>query len=90
MADMKLEMAVNGYDDCYDNSWHIIPPDYVGVEDDYRYAWVIPFVVNFDFPSFFSPKRIRFITKRINFLEPRQVIALDTDGITFYNSKNRT
>lgn len=33
-------MAVNGYEDCsaYDNSWHIIPPDYVGMEDDYRYS----------------------------------------------------
>ncbi|XP_066600704.1 homeobox protein Nkx-2.2-like isoform X2 [Prorops nasuta] len=25
-----------GYDDCYDASWHLIPPDYVSNEDDYR------------------------------------------------------
>lgn len=24
------------YDDCYDSSWHLIPPDYVCNEDDYR------------------------------------------------------
>lgn len=24
----------NGYDDCYDASWHLFPPDYV--EDEYR------------------------------------------------------
>lgn len=25
-----------GYDDCYDASWHLIPPDYVSNEEDYR------------------------------------------------------
>lgn len=25
-----------GYDDCYDASWHLIPPDYVTNDDDYR------------------------------------------------------
>ncbi|XP_008560431.1 homeobox protein Nkx-2.5-like isoform X2 [Microplitis demolitor] len=25
------------YDDCYDSSWHLIPPDYVCNEDDYRF-----------------------------------------------------
>ncbi|XP_022914505.1 homeobox protein Nkx-2.2-like isoform X2 [Onthophagus taurus] len=28
----------NGYEECYDNSWHIIPPDYVNLEDDYRFS----------------------------------------------------
>ncbi|KAF5302311.1 hypothetical protein FQA39_LY10350 [Lamprigera yunnana] len=31
-------MAINGYDDCYDHNWHIIPPDYVGMDEEYRYA----------------------------------------------------
>lgn len=31
-------MAVNGYDECYEQTWHIIPPDYVGLDDDYRYG----------------------------------------------------
>ncbi|XP_012281152.1 homeobox protein Nkx-2.2a [Orussus abietinus] len=26
----------SGYDDCYDASWHLIPPDYVSNEEDYR------------------------------------------------------
>lgn len=26
------------YEDCYDNTWHIIPPDYNPMEDDYRFA----------------------------------------------------
>ncbi|GLV35803.1 ventral nervous system defective [Carabus blaptoides fortunei] len=26
------------YDEYYDNSWHLIPPDYVAVEEDYRYS----------------------------------------------------
>ncbi|KAF7991383.1 hypothetical protein HCN44_002945 [Aphidius gifuensis] len=25
-----------GYDDCYDSSWHLIPPDYISHDDDYR------------------------------------------------------
>ncbi|XP_011256741.1 homeobox protein Nkx-2.2a isoform X2 [Camponotus floridanus] len=25
-----------GYDDCYDASWHLIPPDYISNEEDYR------------------------------------------------------
>lgn len=24
------------FDDCYDSSWHLIPPDYVSNEEDYR------------------------------------------------------
>ncbi|KAI4463641.1 homeobox protein nkx [Holotrichia oblita] len=31
-------MAANSYEDCYDNSWHIIPPDYVNLDDDYRFS----------------------------------------------------
>ncbi|KAK5643490.1 hypothetical protein RI129_007335 [Pyrocoelia pectoralis] len=31
-------MAINAYDECYDNSWNIIPPDYIGMEEEYRYA----------------------------------------------------
>ncbi|XP_044728362.1 homeobox protein Nkx-2.2a-like isoform X2 [Chrysoperla carnea] len=31
-------MCANGYDDVYDNGWHLIPPDYAPLpEDDYRY-----------------------------------------------------
>lgn len=26
------------FDDCYDSSWHLIPPDYVSNEEDYRQA----------------------------------------------------
>lgn len=32
------DMAANSYEDCYDNSWHIIPPDYVNLDDDYRFS----------------------------------------------------
>ncbi|KAJ3659644.1 hypothetical protein Zmor_011322 [Zophobas morio] len=33
-------MSTGGYEECatYDNSWHIIPPDYVHMEDEYRYT----------------------------------------------------
>ncbi|XP_044749213.1 homeobox protein Nkx-2.2a-like isoform X2 [Coccinella septempunctata] len=33
-------MAGSEYDECgpYDNTWHIIPPDYVHMEEEYRYA----------------------------------------------------
>ncbi|KAF5284571.1 hypothetical protein FQR65_LT02397 [Abscondita terminalis] len=33
-------MAISGYDECYENNWHIIPPDYVGVDEEYRYALI--------------------------------------------------
>lgn len=35
-------MSNGGYEECttYDNSWHIIPPDYVHMDDEYRYTWV--------------------------------------------------
>lgn len=35
-------MAMNGYEDngTYDSSWHIIPPDYVTLEEDYRFGCV--------------------------------------------------
>ncbi|XP_015119170.1 homeobox protein Nkx-2.5 [Diachasma alloeum] len=32
----KFQRMAAGYDDCYDSSWHLIPPDYVSNEDDYR------------------------------------------------------
>ncbi|CAH1371409.1 hypothetical protein MTP99_012890 [Tenebrio molitor] len=33
-------MSNGGYEECttYDNSWHIIPPDYVHMDDEYRYT----------------------------------------------------
>lgn len=37
---MVHTMAGSGYEECspYDTTWHIIPPDYVHLEDEYRYA----------------------------------------------------
>lgn len=32
----KVRKMAAGYDECYDSSWHLIPPDYVSNEEDYR------------------------------------------------------
>lgn len=32
----KVRKMATGYDDCYDASWHLIPPDYISNEEDYR------------------------------------------------------
>ena len=32
-------MAANGYEDYYEN-WHIIPPDYINLDDDCKFQWV--------------------------------------------------
>lgn len=39
MADLSATTG-QGYEDCppYETSWHIIPPDYVHMEDEYRYS----------------------------------------------------
>ncbi|KAJ8981323.1 hypothetical protein NQ317_015456 [Molorchus minor] len=38
--DLWCTMAASGYEECppYDTTWHIIPPDYVHLEDEYRYS----------------------------------------------------
>lgn len=46
----KTKMAANGYEDYYEN-WHIIPPDYINLDDDCKFQWV---------DALFSRKRFCF------------------------------
>ncbi|KAK0096893.1 hypothetical protein PV326_004000 [Microctonus aethiopoides] len=32
----SYQRMAGGYDDSYDSTWHLIPPDYISCDDDYR------------------------------------------------------